>query len=429
MRVAVVGMWHLGTVTAACLAAAGHDVVGIDDDSELINKLRQGLLPVSEPGLKELTRSQFEAGRLLFSSDMRSLGEAEVVWITYDTPVNDSDCADVDLVLGKVIALYPYLNEQGLLLISSQLPVGSTRKLEQIYRDVVPKGEAGFAYSPENLRLGRAIEAFARPERVVVGTRDITARNRIRILLRPLTENIEWMSVESAEMTKHALNAFLATSVAFINELATVCERVGADAREVEKGLKTDVRIGQKAYLRPGQAFGGGTLARDISFLIQTGQSKGLPINLFSGVQRSNDSHKEWPCRKLLEVLGELAGRRLTVLGLTYKPGTDTLRRSPAVELCQWAHRRGATVTAYDPAIQMLPPELARFIGLQATCEAALRGACAVYLATEWPEFEDLTADKLLRWTNDAIVIDPGRFLENVSHDPRIHYFSIGSVQ
>ncbi len=392
--------------------------------------MQRAVLPVSEPGLKELTRDQLEAGRLLFSHDMESLRDVDAVWIAYDTPVNDSDSADVDFVVGKVSALYPYLSENALVLISSQLPVGSTRKLEEIYRGVSPKGAASFAYSPENLRLGRAIETFSRPDRIVVGTRGITERDRIRLLLQPFTDNIEWMSVESAEMTKHALNAFLATSVTFINELATLCEHVGADAREVERGLKSDVRVGQKAYLRAGTAFAGGTLARDISFLIKIGQKKSASTDFFAAVQRSNNSHKEWPRRKLVEVLRELSGRRLAVLGLTYKPGTDTLRRSSAVEFCQWAHSQGATVVAYDPAIKALPLELARSIHLQASCEAALRGASAVYLATEWPEFAEITAEQFLNWTSDAIMIDPGRFLEGrLSQDPRIHYFSIGRAQ
>ena len=194
-----------------------------------------------------------------------------------------------------------------------------------------PGARIEFAYSPENLRLGHAIEAFTKPDRIVIGTRGTHSRPRLAALFAPFSDRIEWMSVESAEMTKHALNAFLAASVAFINEIAAISERVGADAAEIARGLKTDARIGPRAYLSPGAAFAGGTLARDVIFLSRRGAELGVPLHLIPSVRESNEAHREWALRRLESVLGSVKGKTVAVWGLTYKPGTDTLRRSGSV--------------------------------------------------------------------------------------------------
>ena len=427
MNIAVAGLWHLGTVTAACLAAAGYRVIGFDEHAATIAGLQAGHLPVFEPGLQDLVRAGRETGRLSFSSAPTAVASAEIVWVAYDTPVDEDDRADVASVIERITALFPYVRQGALVVLSSQLPAGSTRRLEELYKNSRPDGTATFAYSPENLRLGKAIEAFTRPERVVVGVRAAADTSRIATLLKPFTEHIEWVSVESAEMTKHALNTFLAMSVAFINELAVLCERVGADAREVERGLKSDGRIGPRAYIRPGSAFAGGTLARDLAFLIERGRTDSLPVPLLAGVQQSNDVHKQWPRRCLVEVFGSVAARAIAVLGLTYKPGTDTLRRSSAIETCRWLHEQGAAVVAYDPAVKALPVEFRAAIDLRPSIEAAVQGASAVLVATEWPEFTALSAAELVRWMPHPVVLDPGGFLEaQLGRDKRIRYLSVG---
>jgi UDPglucose 6-dehydrogenase len=235
------------------------------------------------------------------------------------------------------------------------------------------------------------------------------------------------MSVESAEMTKHAINAFLATSVTFINELAGICEQVGADAKEVERGLKTESRIGPKAYLGPGAAFAGGTLARDIAFLTQIGGQHDVPINLLSGVHDSNNAHKGWARRKLAERLGVLRGRRIAIWGLTYKPGTDTLRRSSSVELCEWLTIQGARVQAHDPAVKALPPELSDKMGLYPSAHDALSDAEALVVATEWPDYRAIDAVTVVSAMKKPIVLDAGRFLTGtLGIDGRIEYVAVG---
>ncbi len=428
MNVAVVGLWHLGTVTAACVASAGHRVIGFDPDAALVDQLRAARLPVAEPGLADLTQSGLASGRLSFSADPACIRNCDVVWITFDTPVDDEDHADVDYVIDQVSRLFMHLAAGSIVLVSSQLPVGSIGRLEQLYQTACPQGTATFACSPENLRLGKAIDVFLKADRFVVGTRTLADRPQLGKLLRPFTSHIEWMSVESAEMTKHAINAFLAVSVTFINELATLCEQVGASAREVELGLKTDQRIGPKAYVKPGAAFAGGTLARDITYLVERCGQTGLTSPLLSAVLPSNREHQDWAQHRLQTLLGGLCGKRVAVLGLTYKPGTDTLRRSSAVELCEWLSAQGARVRAFDPAVKALPQGLTEKITLCTTWNEAVREAEAVVVATEWPEFRALTgADLVLEAGRIPLVLDASGFLDKTlgSHE-QLPYLTVG---
>jgi len=427
MNVCVFGLWHLGTVTAACLAAAGHQVVGLDFDREIVQQLRQGHPPVFEPGLEELVKKGLEKERLLFTDNISdAVKDAEIIWVTYDTPIDDDDNANVEFVIERVKSLYPYLVNGTLVLISSQLPVGTTKRLEQAYR-LQHQKLVNFGYSPENLRLGKAISVFTYPDRIVVGLRCENDKQRVISLLQPFTNHIEWMAVESAEMTKHAINAFLATSIVFINELAVLSEQVGADAKEIERGLKSDMRIGSHAYLSPGIAFAGGTLARDVTFLQKLGCINQQPTNLFSAVQESNNAHKQWISRKLLAIFGKLKGKRIAIWGLTYKPGTDTLRRSASIELCLWMINQGVYVQAHDPAVRDLPEGLAQKIKLYTTPDTALENTDALIVATGWQDYKSLSADVIVSAMPTPLVIDPARFLmDTLGKDVRIQYVTIG---
>lgn len=329
--------------------------------------------------------------------------------------------------MNAVTALFPYIKENTLILISSQLPVGTIRRLKEFSDALCASKNIRFACSPENLRLGKAIDVFTKPDRVIVGLQHDQDKERIQTVLKPFTENIIWMSIESAEMTKHALNAFLATSVVFINEIAALCEQVGANAREVEQGLKSEERIGPKAYLRPGNAIAGGTLARDVNYLIQTGKQHHLDTPFFSALLTSNQAHKQWSCRRMMSILKEFKNKTIATLGLTYKAGTDTLRRSSAIEMCQWLADQGADVLAYDPAVKALPSEYISFIQLKNTLAETLQNADAVVVATEWPEFNRLSVEELLNSIKQPYVFDAGGFLaKNLGNDDRIKYFSVG---
>lgn len=430
MRVCVQGLWHLGSVTAACLASVGHEVVGLDFDQEVIASLSEGKAPLFEPDLDPLIVEGVFSGRLRFTSDMISAcKDADILWVTFDTPVNDNDEADIDFVLNQIKSAVMALSDGALVLVSSQLPVGSIAVLESFARLNVPDKYISFASSPENLRLGKALNVFLHPDRIIVGTRSAEDRVTLGKLLSPITEKIEWMSVESAEMTKHAINAFLATSVTFANEIAAICELVGADAKEVERGLKSEGRIGPKAYLSPGGPFSGGTLARDIEFLGKIGKDRQISTPLLSSVRPSNNAHKKWVQRKLLGYFPDLDGIRVAIWGLTYKAGTDTLRRSLSVELIDWLLECGAQVQVYDPAVKELPSSWANRVKRCASAHQNLEEIQVLVVGTEWPEFKD-EAHRLPELANsNLLIIDANRYLLESLRETGLLYLSVGSRQ
>ena len=427
MHVTILGQWHLGAVTAACLAEAGHVVTGFDPDASTVERLSTGAAPVAEPGLADLIASGLQSGRLTFTADLaHAVRASDVVWVCFDTPVDDDDRADVEFVVRHVETAFPSLRTDTVVLVSSQLPVGSVRRLEAAWRAAANGRRVTFACSPENLRLGKAIDVFKRPDRVIAGVRDEWTRARIAALFQPITDRIEWMSVESAEMTKHAINGFLATSVAFINEIATLCETVGADAKEVERGLKTEQRIGPGAYLAPGGAIAGGTLARDVMFLRGIGETAHRPTPLLDGLVASNAAHRAWAQQRLVAEIGPLDGATVAVWGLTYKPGTDTLRRSGAVELCRWLLSQRARVRVHDPAVRALPAEIGAAEQYEDPIDAA-SGASALVVATEWPEYRQVAPDALAIRMPRGLILDANRFLaKTLGRDARFRLVAVG---
>lgn len=428
MKICVLGLWHLGSTTAACLAVAGFETVGLDSDEARVRGLSQGEPPLYEPGLADLVEQGLADGMLTFTTDAASaLKGASVLWIAFDTAVDDDDEGDVGAVLEKIVTTFPHLEDGTTVLVSSQLPVGTTALLEKTFALQATGRGVSFAYSPENLRLGKAIEAFSRPERIVVGVRETNTVEKLEPVLSKFSDKVQWTSIESAEMSKHALNAFLATSITFANEVAAISEHVGADAAEVEAALRSDPRVGPHAYVHAGPAFAGGTLARDVAYLTRLAAENHLNLPLLASVIASNRAHRDWPIQKLEERLGEISGRSVGVLGLAYKPGTDAVQRSVGVEVCRWLVGKGAAVRAYDPKVSSLPGELKGAVTLVKSSLEAIRGADAAIVATEWPEFRDLEADDFAHAMNRALVIDPGRLLaKSIATDGRIEYVAVG---
>jgi UDPglucose 6-dehydrogenase len=420
MNIVVLGLWHLGCVTAAC-AAKFESVIGLDFDAAVVAQLQNSKPPLFEPGLAESIGEGMQRDRLTFSdSPILACRDADLLWVCYDTPVDDNDVADLTPVIDGIERCIPHLPPGTLILVSSQIPAGTCRALEARF----PSHR--FAYSPENLRLGKALSIFSNADRIVLGVRTEADAKELEPLLTNFTQNLIIVRTESAEMIKHAINSFLASSIAFMNEISRVCEHVGADAREVEQGLKSEPRIGPGAYLSPGGPFAGGTLARDVVALTKIAQEKGEPLVLVPAIKRSNDQHKLWAVQKLREELGELSGRSVAILGLTYKPGTDTLRRSLAIELCRELVKGGANVRAYDPIVASVPADLA-VIALSRNLEETVAGADAAVVCTEWPEIRDADWDELLAKTKNLILIDANGFLaKNVGDSERVTYRKVG---
>jgi UDPglucose 6-dehydrogenase len=429
MKIAVLGLWHLGSVTAACTAASGVATIGIDDDADWIASLSQGKAPLYEPGLDDILGAELKRGTLQFTSDIAAVAEADVLWVCHDTPVDDDDRADIDYVMGRVRDAFPYLKDGAVVLVSAQLPVGSVAALEMDFAVKRPSHTVSFACSPENLRLGCAIDIFRNPGWIVIGVRDQYSHAVLEPLLRRFCEKLIWMSVESAEMVKHAINAFLATSITLTNEIATVAEHVGANAAEIEVALRSEPRIGAHAYVKAGPSFAGGTLARDVNFLGTLAKAHHVEVPVLNGVLLSNRAHGAWAYSQLRRRLSPLAGRTIAILGLAYKPGTSTLRRSTAIELINNLVKDGAHVAAFDPKVTMLPTSLATHVRLADNAKDAVRNADAVVLATEWPEFRTLSGDELADLMAGDTVLDAGRFLgETVVQNRRLSLISVGRI-
>jgi len=427
MKVCVFGLWHLGCVTAACLAELGIEVVGLDFDEKTVSKLKKSIAPIFEPGLNELISKNLNIN-LTFTTDLTSaLKDADYLWITFDTPVDDQDNADVSYILDSTEKVFECFNTNIKIIISSQVPVGSTRRLIDSYNESVNKRNVKFCYSPENLRLGKAIDIFLQPDRIVIGS-ELNDRDEYEKLFSKISKDLVWMSIESAEVTKHAINAFLATSATFANEIATICEHVSADAKEVEIGLKTEQRIGVRAYVAPGSAIAGGTLNRDIVFLNKLASEFNFSASLLNGVKVSNDSHKMWAKYKASQQLGGVQGKNIGILGLTYKPGTDTLRRSLAIEICNELHSEGATIKAFDPSIKKIEDTNLDFIELMENTSKVFSDADCVILCTEWSDFKNCLDRDNIDTMSNRLVIDCNGFMLNTAkrHTEDLQYITFG---
>ena len=428
MNICVYGLWHLGTVTAACLANRGFEIVGLDSNSKIIDDLNCGKAPLYEPGLDKLLESGLETGRLSFTTDMKSaVGHTDVVWVTFDTPVGENDKADIDFVSARIIETFSYFRDGTIIIISSQLPVGSIRKVEREFTECEFDRGVSFCCIPENLRLGQAIESFLNPDRIVVGIRDNGMRPILERLLSPISSELVWVGVESAEMSKHALNAFLAMSIVYSNEIAGICERVNADVREVEKTLRTESRVGRSAYIRPGEAFSGGTLARDVTYLTNIADQQGLRIPVLNSVIPSNNIQKGWLFRRAQEILGNSAQhKKVGVLGLSYKIGTDSIEKSISIELIRDLLTLGVQISAFDPKVNILPKDLS-MVRLENSIDDVTVDADLLILVTQWPDFQTLSSETLINNMRTPVVIDQSEFLApGLSSDSRIQYITFG---
>ena len=406
--ITVYGLWHLGSVTAACCAKY-FPTVGLDCDVDLVSQLQNGKAPLFEPGLDDLIKEGLNNNKLKFTSNpKKALVNTKLLWITFDTPVDDDDNANCEFVINKIHDILNYTKPGTTVLISSQLPVGSIKRIE----DNCKTSNINFASYPENLRLGKSIDIFTNPDRIIAGVRSEKVKKIISPILEKFSSNIEWMSVESAEMTKHAINTFLAMSISYANELANLCESVGADAFEVAKGLKTESRIGHGAYVDPGKAFAGGTLARDIQYLSKLGKKFNKKLHVISNIKKSNDSHKLWPYHRLKELIGPLSDMDIGILGLTYKVGTNTLRRSSSLDLARMVIKDGGKVKAYDPHVDRTN-KIIDEIDFVSSAEDVIQNIDALLILTEWPEFKELNWDRLILLIRKKIIIDPNRFCYN----------------
>jgi|HubBroStandDraft_2_1064218.scaffolds.fasta_scaffold63232_1 UDPglucose 6-dehydrogenase len=411
--VCVIGIWHLGAVNAAGFAEKGYRVVGLELDPGKARRLQRGVAPLFEPGLEEMTRKHLKTGRLSFSADAEVAKEADYVVIAYDSPVNDRDEVDIAPVVDAARLVAPFLRPETPLVVTSQVPLGSCEQIQEESRRLNPTWRSGVVYTPENLRLGSAIARFLEPDMLVLGASHPGAARAAEALYRPFRTEKLPMDLRSAEMVKHALNAFLATSITFINEIANLSDRLGADAVAVGRALKHDKRIGKSALMMPGLGFSGGTLARDVTELRKFAGELGYRAKLLDAIVDVNEGTFDEVILRLQKKLGTLSGKKVGVLGLTYKPGTSTVRRSPALKIMDKLRAAGADCAGYDPKASA--EELAEYREVFSRAKSVrelAKQADALVLVTEWPEFRTIPFASIAKLMRRPLLVDSKNFLD-----------------
>ncbi len=432
MRIAVIGTGYVGLVSGACFSEFGVNVTCVDKDAGKIDRLKAGEIPIYEPGLEQLVQSNARAGRLSFTTDLaEAVAGVDAVFIAVGTPSRRGDGhADLSYVFAAAEEVAKALTGYAVIVTKSTVPVGTGRKVAAILRGIRPEGSFDVASNPEFLREGSAIGDFMRPDRVVIGTETERAREIMRGLYRPLfliETPIVFTAIETAELIKYAANSFLATKISFINEIADLCEKVGADVQDVAKGIGLDGRIGGK-FLHAGAGYGGSCFPKDCLALVRTAQEAGAPITIIEQVVQVNDARKRKMADKIIKACGgSVAGKTLAVLGLTFKPNTDDMREAPSLTILPALQEAGAEVRAFDPEGMTEARHLLPGIELAENAYDAMTGADAVVLLTEWNEFRALDLDRVRGLLKTPTIID----LRNVYKPAEMaaagfFYFSIG---
>jgi UDPglucose 6-dehydrogenase len=411
MRIAMIGTGYVGLVSGACFADFGHHVTCVDKDAAKIAALNAGDLPIYEPDLDRLVAVNMKGGRLDFATDLAGpVRDADAVFIAVGTPSRRGDgYADLSYVYAATREIAAALSGFTLVVTKSTVPVGTGDEIERIIREARPDADVSVVSNPEFLREGAAIRDFKHPDRIVVGTREEHARRVMAEIYRPLYLNqapILYTDRRSAELIKYAANAFLATKITFINEIADLCERVGADVQEIARGIGLDNRIGSK-FLHAGPGFGGSCFPKDTVALIKTGQDHAAPLRIVETVAAVNDTRKRAMARKVSGALGgNLRGKTVAVLGLTFKPNTDDMREAPAIPLITALQDMGAKVRAYDPVgMAQAKNEFGDVVFTEDAYDCA-KGADALAIVTEWEQFRALDLERLKQVMKQPVLID-----------------------
>lgn len=434
MNISIVGTGYVGLVSGACFAELGAKVWCIDTDREKIDKLNNGIMPIYEPGLEDLVHRNMKAGRLCFSTDMtESLHDMEMLFIAVGTPPGEDGSADLSHVREVARTIGRSLEKYLLVVTKSTVPVGSSKLVRQtIEQELKKRGkniEFDVASNPEFLKEGAAIDDFMKPDRVVVGVESERAKELMTRLYAPMLLSnfrVIFMDILSAEMTKYAANAMLATRISFINEIANLCEKVGADVAMVRKGIGTDSRIGSK-FLYPGPGFGGSCFPKDVKALIKTGKDHGSPLTLLESVEAINEHQKKVLFTKFNDYYGgNIKGKRAAIWGLSYKPGTDDMREAPALTLISQLLEAGCTVKAYDPAaMDEARHRLGDSIEYAEDIYDAVEGADVLFHVTEWKEYRMPDWERIIKLMKTPLLID-GRGVFNKTDLSGIIYLKIG---
>lgn len=432
MKVTVIGVGYVGLVSGTCFSEFGFDVTCVDKDASKIEKLEQGIIPIYEPGLDALVAQNKEKKRLHFTTDLKaSVEKADVVFIAVGTPSRRGDGhADLSYVFAAAEEIAQVLQGYTVIVTKSTVPVGTGRKVKELIQKANPKAEFDVVSNPEFLREGSAIEDFMRPDRVVIGSGSERATEKMRQLYRPLSlleTPLVVTTLESSELIKYASNAFLATKITFINEMADLCEKCGADVQAVSKGMGLDRRIGSK-FLHAGPGYGGSCFPKDTLALVHTAQDFDCEVSLVEAVVASNTSRKQAMAQKVIQAYGgSIQGKRLGVLGVTFKPNTDDMREAPSLDIIPALQQAGADIRVFDPQGEKEGRDLLPQVSWFKNPYAALDGCAAAIILTEWNEFRALDLTKVKTLLESPLIID----LRNIYApkemvDAGFNYYSVG---
>lgn len=434
MNISIIGTGYVGLVSGACFAELGATVRCIDTNTEKIDNLNKGIMPIWEPGLEDLVHRNVKAGRLLFSTDLtESLNDVEILFIAVGTPPGEDGSADMSHVLAVASEIGKHLEQYLLVVTKSTVPVGSSRLVRNtIKKELNKRGKIiqfDVASNPEFLKEGAAIDDFLKPDRVVVGIESEKARQLMTRLYSPMMLNnfrVIFMDIPSAEMTKYAANAMLATRISFMNEIANLCEKTGADVSMVRRGIGSDNRIGNK-FLYPGAGYGGSCFPKDVKALIRTGQKTNSPLTLLEAVEAVNERQKRVLFNKFRSHFdGNIKGKKAAVWGLSYKPGTDDMREAPSLTLISQLLEAGCSVTAYDPvAMDEARRRLGDSISYAADMYEAVKEADILFHITEWQEFRMPDWHRVFSLMKTPLIID-GRGIFNKEDLKGFTYLRIG---
>jgi UDPglucose 6-dehydrogenase len=438
MKIAVVGTGYVGLVTGTCFAEVGLNVVCIDIDQRKIDNLKQGILPIYEPGLDEMVKRNFDKGRLSFSTSLKdSIEGCEAAFIAVGTPPDEDGSADLKYVLGVATEIGTYMQDYMVIVTKSTVPVGTANKVRTALKNALHARSSNIdfdvASNPEFLKEGAAIDDFMKPDRIVIGVESEKAQEVMSRLYKPFLLNGHpciFMDIPSAEMTKYAANSMLATKISFMNDIANLCEIMGADVNMVRKGIGSDSRIGHK-FIYPGIGYGGSCFPKDVKALIKTADEHGYSMQVLKAVEQVNDGQKQVMFSKLSGYFGSLAGKTIAMWGLSFKPKTDDMREAPSLVIIDELLAAGAKVIAYDPVAMH---EAERILGNKITYSidqyATLEGADALVIVTEWPEFRSPDFTKISTALNQKAIFD-GRNIYEPEEMKTLgfHYECIGRIK
>jgi len=438
MKVTVVGSGYVGLVTGACLADLGNDVICLDIDKHKIEILNSGDIPIYEPGLKDLVRRNIDAGRLQFTTHVeQAVHHGLVQFIAVGTPPDEDGAADLQYVLAAAKSIAEAMPDYRVIVNKSTVPVGTADKVRNVVRETLQSRGVDLSFAvvsnPEFLKEGAAVEDFMRPDRIVIGSDDAQATEVLRRLYAPFERNhgkLMVMDVRSAELTKYAANAMLATRISFMNELAQLADKVGADIDHVRRGIGSDPRIGTH-FLYAGCGYGGSCFPKDVRALVRTGHSQDVPLRVLEAVEAANEAQKGLLARRIMQRFGEsLKGRHFAIWGLAFKPNTDDMREAPSIALIRQLIQRGAMITAYDPVASV---EARRVLGqlpglnFATSAHGALHRANALVIVTEWKEFRGADLEAIKRDLAEPVIFDGRNIFEPaLARAAGLEYVGIG---